>query len=139
MTFNVPVLKDNNFAASFFYFFAGQIDQIASENQKWPDKVTFTGILGRELLDIINDKGWDFKKFNLKHEQSIVDKIIIEYSKPLDEIEDSGYAKGDSLHGRTMEGIPGSETMSKMNDHSLNMTFKIERKIRPKLEVKLKR
>lgn len=137
MKFNVPILKGNNFAADFFHFFADCIDQIAYENQKWPDKITFVGNIGKELIDIINDKQWDFKRFNLKHENSIVDKIIIAYSKPIDQIEDSGYISGDSLHGQTMKGIPGEKTMSSISNHAINTNFRIERKIRPKLEIKL--
>lgn len=139
MIFNVPLIKDENFNIKFFYFFSDCIDQIASENNKWPDKITFIGNIGLELVNIINEKGWDFKKFNITNESSIVDKIVIEYSKPIDEISNTGYINGDSLTGKTVEGFPGSDTMSKINNHSLNMNFTIERKIRPKLEIRLKR
>ena len=137
MKFNVPIQKGNDFPILFFEFFAYEIQNIAAEYQKWPDKVTFLGRLGQELYDIIIEKKWDFSRFNISHQHSPVNKIIIEYSKPLDEIEDRGYIKAESLNGQTMNGIPGNETVSKLKDFALNTSFKIERKIRPKLEIKL--
>jgi hypothetical protein len=135
--FNVPIVKGNDFPMLLFGLLSNQIQQLATEHEKWPNKVTFLGQIGKEILDIIEEKKWDFDKFNLTHEQTSVNKIIIEYTKPLDQIEDMGYAKGDSLHGQTMKGLPGDETISKLKNHSLNMSFQIERKIRPKLEIKL--
>ena len=121
----------------FFEFIAGQLQQLLVEYQKWPNKVTFLGQMGKELFDIIKEKEWDFDKFNLSHTATGVEKILIEYDKPLDEIEETGYLRGDSIHGQTMNGIPGSDTIGKLKDYSLNTSFRIERKIRPKIEIKL--
>ncbi len=137
MKFKVPIEKGDDFPMIFFEFFAGQLQQLLIEYQKWPNKVTFLGRMGKELFDIIHEKEWDFDKFNLSHTSTGVEKILIGYDKPLDEIEETGYLKGDSLHGQTMKGIPGSDTISKIKDHSLNTSFRIERKVRPIIEIKL--
>lgn len=121
----------------FFEFLAGQLQQLLAEYQKWPNKVTFLGDIGKELFDIIDGKGWDFNRFNLSHERTGVQKILIEYDKPLDEIEETRYLKGDSLHNQTMQGIPGGDTVGKLREHVLNTSFRIERKVRPKIEIKL--
>lgn len=139
MKFKVPINKESDFPMIFFEFFASKMQTLASEYNKWPDKVTFLGKIGKELINIIEDKGWDFTKFNISHESTLVEKIIIEYTKPIDEIDDLGYLSGDSLHGKTMDGIPGSNTVDKLKAHSLNTSFRIERKIRPTLEIKLVR
>jgi hypothetical protein len=135
--FRVPIDKGNDFPMVFFEFIAGQLQQLLVEYQKWPNKVTFLGQMGKELFDIIKEKEWDFDKFNLSHTATGVEKILIEYDKPLDEIEETGYLRGDSIHGQTMNGIPGSDTIGKLKDYSLNTSFRIERKIRPKIEIKL--
>jgi len=135
--FKVPISKGDEFPMIFFEFFAGQLQQLLVEYQKWPNRVTFLGDMGKELFDLIYEKGWDFNQFNLSHTLTGVEKILIEYDKPLDEIEETGYLKGDSLHGQTMQGIPGSNTIGKLRDHALNTSFRIERKVRPKIEIKL--
>ena len=139
LEYKVPFDKDSKFSTDFFYFFSDCIDRIGSETERWPNKVTFLGKIGQELLDIIINNDWDFKRFNLVHQNSTLNKIIIEFDKPLDQTEERGYVKGDRFTGKTMEGIPGDTTVSKMKEHSMNMNFTIERKIRPKLEVILKR
>ena len=139
LEYKVPFNKDSKFSTEFFYFFSDCVDRIGSETERWPNKVTFLGKIGKELFDIINEKEWDFKRFNLTYQKSILNKIIVEFDKPLDQIEERGYTKGDSLTDQTMEGIPGDKTVNKMKEHSMNMSFTIERKIRPKLEVILKR
>jgi hypothetical protein len=136
-TFNVPFEKSPEFATEFFYFFSECIDQLGSETEKWPSKVTFCGRIGKELIDLIEDKEWDFNRFNITHTQSPRNIIVIEYIKPLDQVEERGHLKGDSLHGQTMEGIPGDQTAAKIADHAMSMNFRIERKIRPKLEIEL--
>lgn len=137
MKFKVPILKGNDFPILLFNIISENIQNLAYEHRKWPNKITFLGQLGKEIFDIIDEKKWDFGKFNITHKLHTVDMIIIEYNKPLDQIDDMGYIKGDSIHGKTMEGIPGTDTISKLRGHSLNMNFKIERKIRPKLEIEL--
>ena len=137
--FNVPIIKGSDFPILLFELLSNHIQHLAFEHEQWPNKVTFLGQIGKELFDIIEEKKWDFKKFNLTSEMAQVDKIIIEYIKPLDQTDELGYIKGDDLHGKTMEGLPGNETMSSIQSHSMNMNFKIERKIRPKLEIKLTR
>jgi hypothetical protein len=137
--YRVPFDKDSKFPTEFFYYFSDCIDQLGSDTGRWPNKVTFVGKIGKELFDIINEKEWDFKRFNLTYQKSILNKIIIEFDKPLDQIEERGYVNGDSLTDQTMEGIPGDKTVNQMKEHSMNMSFTIERKIRPNLEVILKR
>lgn len=144
--FKVPHEKNSNFKMEFFSFIASCIDEIGSQTGKWPDKMSFIGNIGKELLDIIEENEWDFSRFNPTHERSIVSKIIIEYQKPLTQCEDrdiitgkEGTIKGDSLTGQQMNGIPGPDTISKISNYGLSTNFTIERQIRPKLEVKLVR
>lgn len=138
-TLNVPVEKSKDYKIQLFYFLSENIEKVAAEYGKWPDKVTFLGKLGKELIDVIYDMKWDLSTFNITYEKSIVHKIMIEYSKPLDEIEDLGYINGDSINGKEVGGIPTSETMSKLNQHVISTNFKIERKIRPTAYIKLSR
>jgi len=137
--FKVPIDKKSDFPMIFFEFFASRMQTFASEYNRWPDKVTFLGNIGKELINIIEEEGWDFTKFNISHKSTLLEKIIIEYTRPIDEIDDLGYLTGDSLNGKTMDGIPGSNTIDKLKAHSLNTSFRIERKIRPSMEIKLVR
>lgn len=144
----VPQTKDSSFEIDFFQAISTGLESLAAETNKWPDKLLFTGDLGKELFDLIENKGWDLKHFNPCHIPGPVDKIIFEYSKPLEQIEDrGGVTMQDSLHGKTIEGIPGPETVSKIIGATIgqlpnkdpHLAYTIKRTVRPKFEIKLKR
>lgn len=139
MQFLVPINKTKEFEVSFFNSLAYAIQTLAEETNKWPDKVIFIGPLGKELYDIIIKNAWDLSKFNPTHLHSAVSKIRIEYSKPITFTQDHGITKGDSLHGKIINGIPGPETIAKLINFSAMPSFSVEKQERPFLEVILKR
>lgn len=137
-TFKIPSQPDSEFEIQFFYFISLKIEELASETGKWPDQILFQGRLGNQLFKIIEERGWDFSRFNPTSDPlSILNKIIIQYSKPLDQIEDSGPIRGEDLNGKEVKGIPGDLTVSRILSNSISLNFKKERSVRPKLEIKL--
>ena len=137
-TFKIPSKPDSEFEIQFFYFISLKIEELASETGKWPDQILFQGRLGNQLFKIIEERGWDFSRFNPTSDPfSVLNKIIIQYSKPLDQIEDSGPIRGDQLNGKEVNGIPGDLTISSILSNSISLNFKKERSVRPKLEIKL--
>jgi len=140
MTFQVPATKDGPFTMQFFQILSDNLLELKIEAGKWPDRIAFSGNLGKELYEFIAEKGWDLKQFNLTLVASPVDKIIFEYSKPLTQIEDKGATIFDeSFNGRKVNGIAGADVMQKILTAYSAPAFKIERTIRPKLEVILTR
>lgn len=142
MRFKVPVEKDASFNATFFQFLNKAILDCGDEVYKWPDKITFSGRLGLELYNIIEENNWSLDRFNPTHVKSPVDKIIIEFTKPVSQTEERGVVRDDKLHDKIIEGIPGKETVQKIQDYasgSMSMNYNIERNVRPKVEIKLHR
>jgi hypothetical protein len=140
MQFKVPKIKHSSFSTEFFNLLSDSIFELRHECGKLPDRVTFSGPLGKELHAFILEKGWDLKQFGLQSAESLVDKIIFDYSKPIDQIEDRGATIFDeSFNNRKINGIPGPETIQKILGAYSSPAFKIERQVRPKLEIKLTR
>ena len=72
--------------------------------------------------------------------------MTVDYSKDLDQIDDidhNGVSKRsfshESLNGKIISGIPSQDTLNNIVGKTSVSTFKIERKIRPKVEVSLTR
>ncbi len=139
MKFKVPIDKPSTFNSSLFYFLSDSMSTLTIDNKKWPDTIVFNGAIGKELYDIIIEQGWDFSKFKMETNQSILNNIIIKYSKPLDEIDDPNIKMGDNLDGRIISGIPNDETINKIHGSAISDMFKIERKINPFIKIKLTR
>lgn len=139
MKFKVPIKKPETFTISLFYFLSDSMSTLSINNKKWPDTIIFNGTIGKELYDIIIEQGWDFSKFDMEINQSILNNIIIKYSKPLDEIDDPNIKMGDSLDGRIINGIPSDETINKIHGNAISNMFKIERKINPFIKIELTR
>jgi hypothetical protein len=135
--FNVPQIKDPDFITSLFMLISDSISELKLESGKFPDRITFNGSLGKELYEIIVQKGWDLSRFGPKFENSISNRIVFDYSKPIDQITDGGAQLDSSLNGKTINGIPGPETVQKILSTTIGTGFTIERQIRPKLEIKL--
>ena len=77
---------------------------------------------------------------------SLIDRMRVDYSKEIDLVQSVGLNgaigpdfSSESLNGQTMNGIPGSETIAKIQSHIISSSFKMEKKIRPKVEVRLLR
>jgi hypothetical protein len=136
--FKVPSKIDDDFAAQFFYFISLKVEELASETGKWPDQIQFLGKIGDSLFNLIEEKGWNFSRFNPQSDRnSILNKIIIQYTKPLSQISDTGVIRSESLNGKEIKGIPGEDTFSRILSNSISLNFKSEKTVRPKLEIKL--
>ena len=135
MNLNVPKEKDAKFAQNLFVLISDSLCELRDETDKWPDRIIFSGPLGKEVHSFIMEKGWDLAKFN---PQAVAGGNIItfDYSKPLTQIEERGTTLFDeSFNNRTMKGIPGPNTVQKIISTYSAPAFKIERQIRPKLEI----
>jgi hypothetical protein len=138
MQFKVPQIKPQSFATDLFNLLSDSIFELRNECGKLPDKIIFSGPLGKEVHLFITEKGWDLKQFGLQVSTSIVNKIIFEYSKSVDQIEDKGATIFDeSFNSKKINGIPGPETIQKILGAYSAPAFKIERQVRPKMEIKL--
>jgi hypothetical protein len=138
MRFEVPTLKDSKFSIDFFSLIDSHVSELASEHQKLPSQIVFSGRLGKELHSFIKDKGWSFAGFELIETQG-PDQIVFKYATELDQVENTnGIPMHDSsFDGRVVDGIHGQETVQKILSGYLGGGFKIERKIRPEKRINL--
>ena len=138
MHFKVPAIKDATFANELFNLLSDCLFELKGECGKLPDKVTMSGPLGKEVHSFVIEKAWDLKQFGVNYANSLVNKITFEYSKPVDQIEDKGSTIFDeSFNGKKVNGIVGPETVQKILGAYSAPAFKIERQVRPKMEIKL--
>ena len=138
MRFNISHISESRFATELFQIISDTMLELRDEAGKWPDRITFSGPLGKEVHSFIEKSDWDLKKFNPNYINGIVDKIIFDYSKPVDQIEDRGSTIFDGdLNNRTVQGIAGAETVQKILSSYSAPAFRIERQIRPKREIHL--
>lgn len=137
MRFEVPKIKDARFAQELMQMLSDSMSELRTEAGKWPDQMTFGGSLGKEVFDFIQEKGWDLAKFGPSH-AGPVNQVTFYYSKPIDQIEDRGATIFDEgFNNRKINGIPGPETVQKILGAYSAPAFRIERQVRPKLQVKL--
>lgn len=140
MTFAVPEIKEDKFSTDLFCLLSDCLFELKAEASKFPDKITFSGPLGKEIYFFIQEKKWDLQQFGIALVDSIVNKIIFEYSKSIDQIEDRGATIFDGeFNNKKINGLPGEKTIQKILAAYSSPLFKIERQIRPKLEVRLTR
>jgi hypothetical protein len=136
MTFKVPLAKDDKFKMEFFNLISRSIDDLYFENQKLPDKIIFSGVIGKELFDLITSLNWNLNNFNPSFENG-PNKIIFKYLKSFTRTQnpDSPIV---TLPDK-IEGFPGNETISKlmMAYVSPRGAFKIEKTVDPTLEIRL--
>ena len=107
LTLKVPIDKPEDYSNIAFNTISDYLLIFVREYGKWPDRITFNGNIGKELYNIISDKFYLSTKFILITNYSILNNIIIDYSKKLD----------------------------MLDTHSTQ--FKIEKKIDPKLQIDL--
>lgn len=134
MKFNVPLIKNDTFSIELFNLILNNINELFDESGKIPDKVILSGPLGKEVHSFVIDKNWNIDKFNIIHQDG-PNKIIFEYSKPIDKVIDSGYQIDSKLGEKIINGIPDQKTISKIISTYYQPSFKIEKTIRPKLEI----
>lgn len=136
----LPLIKGDDYPMTLFNILSKYMQELASEHKEWPDVLTFTGHLGKEMIDFINKQGWDFSKFKMIYENSSIDKLIISYSKKLIQKSGNSAPISDGLDGKTMEGIPSNKDVQKMTSYVIGgIGYTLEREIEPKLEIKLTR
>lgn len=143
MKFKVPIEKDSKFSTDFFGLLSECVDILGRETGKWPNRITFTGSLGGEILNTIKESNWNLDRFELIHQNSPSSLMIIDYVKSLNQVDDVGLDgkstfqhQTDNISGKTINGIPTEDTVNNFISHA---SFKIERSIRPELRVKLTR
>lgn len=138
MRLAVPQIKDVSFSNALFRELSENLTELKIENGKWPDQIIFSGSLGKEAFDHMQSLGWEMNTFNPKSIGGIVDKIRIEYSKPLSQIEDRGGTIFDeSLASKTINSLPDAKTMAKIHAAYSGLKYTIERSVRPSIEIRL--
>jgi hypothetical protein len=138
MKLGVPIQKDQAFSGLLFNTLSESLIELKEETGKWPNRVTLTGSIGGEVHQSIVEMGWDLSKFGLKHLVGGANKITIDYDKPLNQIEDIGNTIFDSkLSNIEIKGIPSGDTMKKILGTYLNLSYTIERTVRPRREILL--
>jgi hypothetical protein len=138
MKLGVPTQKDQAFSGLLFNTLSESLIELKEETGKWPNRVTLTGSIGGEVHQYIVEMGWDLSKFGLRHLAGGANKITIDYDKPLNQIEDIGNTIFDSkLSNIEIKGIPSGDTMKKILGTYLNLSYTIERTVRPRREILL--
>lgn len=134
----------SRFKTDLFNSIAESINILGSQTNKWPNLMTFTGQIGFEVKSMIENLGWNLDRFEIKHEASVLNKIIVGYSKDLDLIEDidisgnpSFISQGESINGKIMNGIPSKDAVHNLISQSMQFSFKKETKIRPSVVIHL--
>ena len=139
--FKVPIEKDTLFARGFFELISEHVSNLATENEKVPNKIIFTGPIGNELLVYIREKGWNFKGFDLDGMGGVLNSIVFKYCAPLT-IEDARHSTlfdRGTLNDKQINGIPGPETIQKIISSYSAPAYTIERTIRPEIRILLHR
>jgi len=136
MKFQVPIEKDLIFAQDLIAMISENISDLTGEYEKLPNKIIFTGSLGKELLSFIQEKEWNFKGFDLESTDTILDALIFKYNTPLTQIDGRTSVMG-SLHGKEINGIPGPETAQKIISTYASPSFMLERTVRPEKRILL--
>lgn len=134
MKFQVPIKKDLNFTQELFSILSDNISELSIENEKIPNKIIFTGNLGKELFNFIQEKEWNFKGFDLVTINGAQNSIIFKYVKPLTQKDgkmNTLFNEG-TLNGKEISGIPGPETAFKIISTYSSPSFILERTVRPK-------
>jgi hypothetical protein len=141
MIFNVPLEKDSVFAQNLFSIISENVSDLVMEHDKLPNQILFTGPLGKEVLNFIQAKEWNFKGFSLESADGVHSALIFKYSSVLTQTEDRGGVifDGGSLHNKQINGIPGPETTQKILSAYSSPGFIIERTVRPEKRITLVR
>lgn len=140
MRLEVPLHKESDFALNCFEVLGEALSLLKQENGKWPDLIYFQGTLGREVLEFINNLGWEIGQFNPTLTLGPVNKIRIEFSKSVSQIEEIGKNFFDeSFNGKTINSLIDGKTADKIAASYSNLSYTISREVKPYLEIKLVR
>ena len=139
MILGIPKDKSSIFANELFNTLSNILVELREATGKWPDQILFSGHLGKELHNYIIKNDWNLSQFSPKSQDG-ADKIFIQYSKPLLQIEEGSRTLFDKpLNDRIINHIPDANTFNKIVGAYASTSFTIERTIKPKIEIKLKR
>jgi hypothetical protein len=137
MKIDIPINKDNNFSAKLFNLLSKNFIELKNETGKWPECLILSGSLGKEIHSFFIEKAWELSQFNPQC-LGLPNKIIIKYSKPINQIKDVGKTIFDDKMGdRTISGIPSSDTMKSLFSTYSNLSYTLEKTIRPFREIRL--
>jgi len=138
-TLKIPQQKSADFSKELFSVFFKAIEEFDLEFGVTPNKITFGGPLGKEVLLFIQEANWNISQWNPEALDG-PNRIFFKYTKEITQIEERGsIPMGDSLNGRVISGIPDAVTMGKIIQHAAGPGFTIERKVRPESWIKLER
>ena len=139
MIFNVPLEKDSAFAQNLFLIISENVSDLVMEHDTLPNQIIFTGPLGKELLNFIQEKEWNFKGFSLESADGVHSALIFKYSNALTQVDGNmGVSfEGGTLHNKQINGIPGPETVQKILSTYASPMFTIERTVRPEKRINL--
>lgn len=138
MNFKVPIKKDDQYPTLVFNMISSNLQELASEYGKWPDKIVFSGNLGQEVHQVILDKGWDLEKFGPYYNGGAVNKITFKYSTRFDLVEERG-GISSSIDNIKVNTLLSPDEMQKILQSKLQFTYTLERKVDPKIDVILTR
>jgi hypothetical protein len=141
MKFSIPIDKNVTFAQELFALISEHVSDLSMEYEKMPNKIIFTGQIGKEVFDFIKEKDWNFKGFNLESASGLLDALIFKYDAPFTQTEDRGGVifDGGSIHNKQINGIPGPDTTQKLISAYASPSFIIERTVRPEKRILLVR
>jgi hypothetical protein len=141
MKFKVPIDKNVTFAQELFALISEHVSDLAIEHEKLPNKIIFTGPIGKDVFDFIKEKEWNFKGFDLESAGGLLDALIFKYDAPLTQTEGKfgPIFDGGSLQDKTINGIPGPETTQKIISTYASPSYMIERTVRPEKRILLTR
>ncbi len=138
MRLKVPQEKDQGFSIQLFSALSEGLNELLSETGKWPDSILIGGPLGKEVHQFILSQGWKLDQFGIKYIGGLVNKIRLEYSKPLDEVREVGSTIFDKPLGDIeITGIPSKKTVDTIVSTYSNLSYTIKRNIRPSYEILL--
>jgi hypothetical protein len=138
MKFKVPIRQDTTYPTEVFNMISSNLQELASEYGRWPDKIVFSGNLGKEVYQVILDKGWDLEKFGPYYNGGAANTITFKYSTRFDLVEERG-AIPSSIDNITVNTILSPDEMQKILQSKLQLSYTIERRVDPKIVVYLTR
>ena len=140
MKIKVPKYPDAIFKHEIVKLVNGLIQILVDDYEERPDRLVFSGKLGRFLLNMYYEDIWDIGEIEVTWRDGY-DQLIIEYTKNITIKKGEGdipFAPDQSLDGKIIEGIPGSMTMSKIVGSRMGgINYSMEKTENPKMTIEL--
>jgi hypothetical protein len=114
------------------------IDSLKLDNGQWPDKIIFSGEIGKQVYMLVINEGWEFNTTVEMKPNSKENRVFILYSKKKTKHESwHGITLGEKLDGKVIKGIPSDDMMGKLMDAYYQPAYKKETWEHPTLEIEL--